>query len=122
MSETKYVHVRSEFLPDGTIALEVPTKDYLKQIFDTHSNKCFIKTGITILHPKDQFVKKVGREKASDRLQFNVATLENVQIDGTRHIYYFNFESELSNYSLVFSTISESPNVKLLQGWFHDNY
>ena len=54
MSNTKYVHCRTGV--QGTIALEVPTKDYLSDLFNTHSNKAYLKVGVVKLHPKEQFV------------------------------------------------------------------
>lgn len=114
---TKYVHVRNN--AQGTIAVELPTKAYIEQLFNSHSNQAFIKIGVSKLHPKDSFVKKVGREKSSDNMMFRVCEISDVVIDGTRHVYYFEFHSDnpkISSCDLILATTAESDNVLLLGG------
>ncbi len=118
MNNTKYVHIQNTELR-GTIALEIPSKSYLEQVFSSHSSHMFLNVGVTKLHPKEHFVKRIGREKAEERMKQTVVTLASVEIDGIRHVYKLTFNDEnkkMGECTLWFSTINESPNVMLLAG------
>lgn len=118
MNNTKYIHVRQPNF-NGTIALEIPSKDYLNEVFSTHSNMMFINLGVTKLHPKDKFVKQTGRDRAAGNMSQHVAQLCSVEIDGLRHVYHISLKSTnpvVGDVRLWFSTIKESPNVMLLAG------
>lgn len=116
----KFIHTRGDV--QGTLAFDIPTKGYLTTVLSSYSNQMFINAGATKLHPKDEFVKSIGREKATANMSMQVATLTNIIIEGGRHIYHFNMTSthkSFESYSFVFSTSVQSDVVRVLSGGLH---
>lgn len=101
---------------DKTIAVELPSKSTLTQLFLTHSTQTLIDVGYTFCNPKDQFVKRMGREIAAFRVKQSVATLKSIEIRGTKHIYHFDIRSDGAVVELGVSTVAESEHVCLIYG------
>lgn len=118
MSTTKYIHVRNG--TEGTIALEPPTKDYLQLLFKTHSTSALINLGVTKLHPNDNFVKRIGREKSKARMAYLIGNFERIEIVNTRHVYHLTFNNlnteHITKCKLVLATTAECENVLVLDG------
>lgn len=110
---------------NGTLAIDVSDKAYLERIFSTHSTQGMFTLGISVMSKKDQFEKKVGREKALSRMTEIVCDLSNVSVDGTKHLYYFYTNSVKindKNYHINFqlSTVAESDKVKLIYSYISE--
>lgn len=103
---------------NGTISLEVPKKSYFEDIvFKGHATSILLPMGISICSEKDQFVKKIGREKADSRIDNVICSFIDVCITGTKHEWRFktNIKCGHNEISVLFflSTIAESENVHL---------
>lgn len=120
--ETRVNYVRNSFDVNGTVALELPSKVSLINMVTNQISMIIINTGIAILHPKERFVKKIGRKMAMERLNCS---------DSKRafHLESIIFE-RMNPGRLLFTFISEEsvptiggPNVyvKLLISTYKDS-
>jgi len=66
--ETRVNYVRNNFDVNGTVALELPSKDSLINMVTNQVSVIIINSGVAVLHPKERFEKKVGRKIAMERL------------------------------------------------------
>lgn len=117
----EFSHNQEDWCVHGTLAVELPTKRDLENIFMTHSNKTLLRVGVSIKSPKDNFEKKVGRDVATKRLAPVGFTLDHIVQEGTTHLFCFTSENlELNgvNYylSVCFTTVAESEKVRMIQG------
>lgn len=117
----QFYHQRDEY-PVCTVAMEVPTKDLLNKIFMTHSDGTLVNVGIAIKSPKDQFVKKIGRDIAKNTMQSVVTTLREIAQEGTRHVWSFvipEFKVKNRSYFISFdlTTVAESEQVRLIRAY-----
>lgn len=104
---------------DATLAMDVPTKEFLSQVFVTHSNKAMFLAGIAIVGKKDSFERKRGREVAIQRLSPLVFELDRVDQDGTTHIYeFYTHQAKVADKAycvrIRLTTVAESDKVKLI--------
>jgi hypothetical protein len=116
MIQYNYNRINNFNVLDGTVALEVPTKHLLEQLFITHSNQIVVCMGISITSKHDQFEKKIGKQLAQNRLTPLLSTLTSININGTRHKFMFRTnEINLGNkkYTVMFhlTTVAESNKV-----------
>lgn len=106
----------------GTLAIELPSKEDLEQVFDTHSNCTLIKIGVARLAKNRHFVKKEGRQYAEQNLIFCKSYLEKVSIRDTKHVYHFTAtvenrcpgEPNTQDVEFGFSTCAESDFCQLV--------
>jgi hypothetical protein len=117
----QYIHFRKKDLStmEATLALQAPDKTFLEKLFITHSNATLLPSGVSILSPKDRFIKKVGREVAEKRLTYVKFYLDTVTQDGTTHIYrlYTNdmiVDNKEFHVSVLLTTVAESEYVRLI--------
>jgi hypothetical protein len=105
----------------GTLAFEMPTKDFLNSAFLQHASGIYMRVGSSILNPVDNFNKQVGRELAESHMEPIPVQMQNIVVDGTRHV--FHLEAKIADrrnktknllVSFGISTIAESDNVRLL--------
>lgn len=109
------------FQPEGTIILDLPSIEVLNNLFQTHSTALLVMMGVARCHPKDQFVKKTGRELAQTRMLQSIAEFSNVQVRGTKHVYHFNCTTGKNKVSFGLSTIAESKQVCLIYAKLDNN-
>lgn len=111
-----YAHTNSAkagfTLQEGTLAIELPSKKDLQELFSSHSTQLLMKVGKSKKHPKDAFNKKVGRTVSELKMVLIPVTFRNIDIKGVRHVFNFNGDG----FSFSLSTIAESPNVHLTRG------
>lgn len=104
---------------DATLAIDVPTKEFLTHFFLTHSNKSMFLAGIAIKGKKDSFERKKGREAAEKRMIPLVFDLDMITQEGTRHIYdFYTNQAKVANKTyhvrIRLTTVAESTKVKLI--------
>lgn len=107
---------------DGTLALEVPTREFLEQMFVSHGNMTLFNIGLSVKSKKDAFVKKEGRANAEKRMGYLKFELDNIDQDGTTHVYRFHTTDMVVNrkkyfISIMLSTVKESDNVRFVTGY-----
>lgn len=112
-----YKHVKDNALT-GTLAVQLPKLPTLVNFLNGFGEKIDLNLGVTLLHPKDNFCKKIGREKSVKNmknvtLHFNFMTIMN-----GRKIYAFTFETEVPKDKVIygeieFSEIGNSSSVHL---------
>jgi len=76
----------------ATLAFEVPSKEALVNLFNTHTEFLITKIGVTYVHPKEQYNKKIGAKKAIEDLQsekLSHCTLTSIELRDGRMIYHF---------------------------------
>jgi hypothetical protein len=74
----------------ATVALALPSKDTLIEMIEMGTSVINLSVGVANVHPKDEFVKKIGREVALGRMSSNRATLVSVTMRGKNRVV-FNF-------------------------------
>lgn len=86
-----YKHVRNgAFSNEGTLAIELPGKELLLELFKTHSTSTIMSFGYSIVSKKDHFNKKTGRTVAEKRMSPQVVSFTGVRRRNLQHIYDFN--------------------------------
>lgn len=110
---------KSSVIYTGTLAVVPLTKAQLEYVFSTHSNKTMMNIGLAITSPQDEYVKKIGRIIASERIGITVVDFLGVEIAGTKHVYKFSGQYKINNktYLISFSltTVADSEVVKLIE-------
>ena len=61
-----------------------------KHVLESMEQELPIDLGISMVHPDDQFVKKIGRDIAIARLEPKTALLHEIQQRGTRTVYHMS--------------------------------
>ena len=118
----QYIHNRGDLeqsIMSGTVAFEVPTREFLDHLFKSHSTHALFKVGISIKSDKDTFVKSIGRQMAEKRMTYVKFELDTIQQDGTTHIYRFFtndviHDRDRYHVSIRLTTVVESDNVRLI--------
>jgi predicted nucleic acid-binding OB-fold protein len=79
-----------------TLAVDVPQKFFLENLINLSSEKDIeILVGVSIVHPKDRYVKSIGRQLSNSRLQLMKFTL--LQIDfGNEHAFLEFYSHKVS--------------------------
>jgi hypothetical protein len=116
----EYVHNRvTTHELDATLAIHLPTKTDLNNLFLSHANQILLPVGITRKHPNDVYSKKLAREYAIKNMTNVPCDLILISQKGTKHLY--NFETEVNGYHINFTltTVAESENVRLITGWIN---
>lgn len=98
----------------GTFCIQLPNKKDLEALFHMHATLMLLPIGISKLHPKDRFIKSIGRSVAESKLQNIAVRFKGVDVRDTRHVYQFTVESNRRSYSFGLSTIAENDSVKLI--------
>lgn len=114
----------------GTVAVELPSKEQLLNVINYQDSVLNVRVGAAELHPKDKFVKKIGRELAQQRLSFINAEVKHIQLENNR--LFLMCETVLASkksydkYDLkvrmVFSVAKNSESVKLEEAEFRHYY
>lgn len=120
VAHTKSGHTR------GTIAIALPEKRDLLNLFEQHGTCTLLGLGISQVHPDDKFDRVVGREVSSQRVMYVKAYLDYVEIRGTKHIYHFKSDIDDTSSTqkrkkvVVFglATTKESDSVQLVYATF----
>lgn len=87
---TKFKGFDKEF----TVALEVPTKGMLSNIFN-NDNSFVFKIGYAYLNPKDKFYSKsLGRKTATDKMLEQEFRIENMEFLFDRYLFTFRSKRE----------------------------
>lgn len=117
---------KSKDLIDGTLAIVLPSKQDLEQMFTMHANQIVMIIGLTVKHPHDAFIKKIGREKAIRSMVHAVVELKRITQQGTRHVYHFRTEAIVNRktYSIGFSltTVAECDKVNLISALISEGF
>lgn len=117
---SKQLFNTNDYLPlEGTIVVQMPTKEELEHVFLTHSNMTMLLTGLSIKSKNDRFIKKEGRKIAQTRLAPIVFELNEIQQKGTKHIYHLvtnriTINKKKFQVRIALSTVSESKDVRLI--------
>lgn len=75
-----FLHQRMSLPIKGTVAIQLPDWGVIgKNIFDFEPY-FEAKIGTTVLHPKDKYSKKIGRNMAISNMKFTTLQIENIQI------------------------------------------
>ena len=104
--DIQYYHGRLEkyHWREFTLACVVPNiLDFTESIgYTLVSNEIYygIRVGITLLHPKDHYCKKTGREKSFGNIKYTKFKLDSIEFLEDRIIYYFRSD----NISLEFES------------------
>jgi len=122
--ETNIHYCRSSY-QEGTVAVEIPSKENLTAMLMNHVSRVRLKVGMAVLHPKENFVKKVGRELATSRMKDTFLLLESVAFAGENSEFlHWEFVTEelikMSNgddYGIQFvvTTHKDKPYSRLVQ-------
>ncbi len=83
-----YKHQQGD--PRCTIAIEDISKDVLESLIKLSNDEVNLKVGVTFVHPKDQYVKKLGREAAESVAHDNLCYLSEIKIISKRTIFRFH--------------------------------
>lgn len=127
---TAYIHCNGDkSFKRGTIAIELPAKDDLINLFMQHGTCMALIIGAARLAKKKVFNKKLGREYATQMMIPAKADLTEVEIRGTKHVYHFvawlpnNCPDERKVQCIKFglSTTLESNNVAVMYGFFSED-
>lgn len=112
----------------GTFAFELPTKEYLEEMFLKHANAGMLKAGHSRVSKFDPFVKKTGRELAESRLDWTKFIIEDIQVHGIKHVWHCsmalptknqNSNNYLDTVKFALGTVAESGRVNLLYAFFN---
>lgn len=116
---------RNSSFKRGTLAINLPTKQDLLNLLTVHGTALAVKAGAARVHPKENFIKKVGRETAEKRMDIFPAYLKEVESRGTTLVYNMQLALKCScpNQTIQFidvgfSTTAETNHVKLLYAYF----
>lgn len=102
-----------------TVVVELPTKSELIEAVELGNKNWQFLVGLAKLHPKDQFVKKVGKEKALRRLDTHPAKLSGVHFRESNRvvfefvIQYSTRETGAQKIIVGVSYVPESRNTRL---------
>jgi hypothetical protein len=130
MSKIAYIHNNGDVnFKRGTIAIGVPEKQDLTQLFISHGTCIALVVGAARLAKNKMFNKKLGRQYSEKMMIATKCDLTRVEIRGTKHVYHFkawtanNCPEESKVQPLVFalSTTAESENVNIVYGFFEDS-
>lgn len=122
----QYSHNRKETQAvDATLALEVPTKDFLQQMFTLHGNQTIFHMGIALKSPHDQFEKSIGRDIATQNMKLVPFTLTEIRQLGTKHLYNFRSSEIAHSHNQYFiritlTTVAESDKVRFVSSFVMD--
>jgi len=135
--ETRVKYVRRDLSggydtsPEGTIAIQLPSKNSLTRMLVRHISLMRIKLGIAKLKEGENFNKKEGRKLALERMKDSLLQLYSVNIDMEkegRMIYTFITDSPtligstLYNTRLLLSTYKDSEQCRLLSAEILEDY
>lgn len=77
---TQYFHNQYPNPDIFTVAVDIPDKHALEALMFLHTQKdIFLGVGVSMVHPKDRYVKSIGRQLSSSRLELTKFTL--LQVD-----------------------------------------
>lgn len=102
-----------------TIAVDVPTKEFLKTMFTEACPNTLFLMGVSRVHPKDKYIKAVGREEAKKKMVPMLAYLKSITFrdhDRTVYTYKINMPPMFNKQLVVtmaFSFIRASEKVKI---------
>lgn len=116
-----FTHNNLRHLHKGTIAISLPTKDDLNNLFNLHGTATLVCMGVGMLHPHDRFEKSVGRAIAVHNLNWVTAYLTQVEIRGTSHIFHFTTTIKSVDIDFGLSIIKETDDVRLIYGNIEKN-
>lgn len=90
--------------------IEVPSKQQISLMLSYFMPSITLDIGITACHPKDEFVKAIGREMASKNIINSTFIFKSFvnHSDGRSYILFTNYI-----YDVLFSIVKESDNVHL---------
>lgn len=106
----------------GTVAVDLVDKAFLMNMLAQYGTAALMNIGVARCNPKDQFEKRIGREKAVEHMAVRKVVLEKVEIRTTERAirYIYNFECKIEHPSYIdqirfaLSTIAESDKVQLV--------
>lgn len=99
----QFKHQNSKQTMSGTFALLLPKKQELLDLVSNGQKQFNVLLGATFLHPKDQFVKSVGRELAVSKLTNTEFRLRSVTFRNKGRVVY--------NFSTVIQKGKENKSV-----------
>jgi len=111
----QYFHCTEERF---TVALEPPTKEVLRYILEESHGNLFVNIGFAKVHPKDQFVKAIGRAVAGARVKPVKLTFHHAYVHKNKTYYRFSCPVEGTNeflHFIGFSAVPTSNSVHLEQ-------
>lgn len=125
----QFGHVRERIgsTIEGTLAIDVPSKQFFEHIFTTHSNCALFNAGLTIKSKNDHYVKKVGRHIASERMLPIKFIFNYISQDELKHKYvFYTHDLKIGRKSyyveITLITIAESDKVNLITTFIDESY
>lgn len=74
-----------DWVKEFTVVLDVPTKGNIYHLINCHVQPTYefpnlfaINYGVAKLHPKDKYVKSIGRSVAKNKMQYNMMTIKDI--------------------------------------------
>lgn len=116
-----YIHNSSKYLKKrSTIALELPKSEdllkYVRYFVETGAVYFPLLCGITLVHPKDNFNKSIGRKEAEKNLILRTVEIKTVYID-QKDISIFVKISD--NQDISFKVYHDSKKVRIIKNDYY---
>lgn len=90
----------------STVALEVPPKSALVELFDAENAYITLGCGEVTCHPKENYCKEIGRRLSAGRMQSLVFRLVKIEI--YKHQRFYHLYNPAQRIVLVTSTKSKT--------------
>lgn len=125
MSKIEFAHQNSDnpSYPKGTIAVQLPTVEFLRDVFSYGCQFANLDVGLALCSPEDNFERSVGRTVAFADLQEELCSVEKITIrENGRVVFHFTaaIEKNNVNYLINFglSINNKSKNVRMEYGYY----
>lgn len=116
MQDYQYFHFNhsSDANRRYTVCFDMPKKEFFYKLFTLFGNKEFgTKIGISIVHPTDRYVKKIGRAVAKEKMESKAFVITGVDFHEKETILHAN--DTLRNIYLVISLKKDRERARLLE-------
>ena len=122
----EFHHNRKKSTFNATIAVNIPSKEQLHNLFLSHQDTITLDVGLTVKSQLDQFEKKKGREAALKNSKKTTIKLQSVNLEEKdRHLYRFETEilhnRQLYDVYFTLTTIHQSDKVKLIDTYIQEH-
>jgi len=126
MKKIEYIHQNPESkdYERATLAIELPNKQKLLNIF-SNSNEITLNIGASFVHPKDRYVKSIGREQSNKTIGNTICTIAAIKFQpADRWVFHFTcivpntrpYAPPYTSVEFALSVVKDSDRVRLEYG------